>query len=262
MSKRSILISKYRDSLTTRRSLPDARDYLYGKLSEQIQPKVDLREWDSPIEDQYLLGSCIGNAIANAYEIMTNLEAPDQFVELSRLYIYYNSRLYDNTVNEDVGATMRDGIRATKEYGVCKEELWPYDVTKFNVKPTQECYDDGSTRTIKNYRRVQDTREVLDALSNYKPVVIGVEVFEDFLYLDETNSVIEMPDIYEPSIGGHAMTIIGYDVDRRQYLVKNSFGSEWGDAGYCWMPFRYLTMYGFDNWIFDIHLLSSSIIAD
>ena len=95
-----------------------------------------MRKWDSVIEDQGDLGSCVGNAITNAYELQVRYLYPDKFVELSRLFVYYNSRLFDNSVDEDVGATVRDGLKAAQIYGICSEKLWPYDIKKFKIKPT------------------------------------------------------------------------------------------------------------------------------
>ena len=213
-----------------------------------------MREWDSAIEDQGELGSCSGNAITNAYELQVKRLYPDKFTELSRLFVYYNSRLLDNAVMEDQGAYIRDSIKAVKKFGICSEQLWPYDINKFTVRPTDECYNDALSRVITSYRSLDTIDDVLHAVNDNKPVVIGITVYDSFNLVSKKNPVIPMPANYEKdSAGGHAMTIVGYDITNRQFLVKNSYGTDWGDRGYGWLPFDYLEAEGFEYWVFDIN---------
>jgi C1A family cysteine protease len=46
--------------------------------------------------------------------------------------------------------------------------------------------------------------------------------------------------------------MVGYRLPEQQFLAKNSFGTAWGDRGYCWIPFEYLEQHGYDRWVFDI----------
>lgn len=212
-----------------------------------------MREWDSLIEDQGDLGSCQGNAITNAYELQVKRLYPDRFVELSRLFVYYNSRLLDDAVMDDVGAYLRDGMRVVKKFGICSEKLWPYDVKKFTVRPTDECYADALARTITSYQSLETIDEVLQALNSNKPVVIGLTVYDSFNLVSKSNPVIHAPFDHETHTGGgHAMTIVGYDLNKQQFLVKNSYGTDWGDRGYGWLPFEYVETEGFEKWVFDI----------
>lgn len=214
-----------------------------------------MREWDSAIEDQGDLGSCAGNAITNAYEIMLLRQYPDKFTELSRLFVYYNSRLLDDTIDEDAGAYLRDGMKAIQKYGVCSEQLWPYDISKFNVKPTDECYADGLTRTISSYESLQTTDNIINALNLNKPVVLGVTVYDSFNEVTAIDPVVPLPTYYEKNKGGgHAVTIIGYDLPNRKFLIKNSYGTDWGDRGYGWLTFDYVEREKFEAWTFTINL--------
>lgn len=212
-----------------------------------------MREWDSVVEDQGDLGSCEANAITNAYELQVRFLYPDKFVELSRLFVYYNSRMLDNSELVDVGAYLRDGMKAVQEYGICSELLWPYNIKKFAVKPTDECYVDGLTRTITSYQSLTTIDEVLSAVNDNKPVVIGLTVYDSFNQVSKSNPVISGPKTTDLNTGGgHAMTIVGYNIPRQQLLVKNSFGKNWGDNGYAWLPFDYAESQGFEKWVFDI----------
>lgn len=235
-----------------RPSLPDNRDYVYERSDKPLRDAVDLREWASLVEDQSQLGSCSGNAVANAYELLVKKEKPDIFVELSRLFIYYNTRLLEGSLGTDAGATLRGSMKAAEKFGLCKESLWPYHIDEFDTKPTEECYADAKHRTIKNYQRIANVGDMLDALNNEKPVVFGVDVFEGFMYLNKDESTVYVPMYRSESLGAHAMSMEGYDLSKGVFLAKNSFGTNWGDQGYCWIPFEYISLYGFDMWIFDI----------
>lgn len=212
-----------------------------------------MREWDSPIEEQGHLGSCEGNAITNAYELQVRFLYPDKFVELSRLFVYYNSRLLDNSELEDNGAYLRDGMKAVKKFGICSEKLWPYNIKKFAIKPPNECYADALARTITSYQSLTTIDDVLYALNENKPVVIGVTVYDSFNDVSKSNPIINLPKSTERDTGGgHAMTIVGYDIPKKQFLIKNSYGRNWGDNGYAWLPFEYTEAEDFEKWVFDI----------
>lgn len=211
---------------------------------------MDLLQWVSPVEDQRDLGSCTGNALANAYELLVNKESPQEFADLSRLFIYYNIRRLDGTTATDSGGYLRDGIKAIKRYGICTEKLWPYNINKFDVEPSVAAYEDAKLRSIKNYRKLANIDDVLDALNNNIPVVFGITVFEDFDYITRRNPIVPMPRYNDPG-SGHAMCMVGYDIPKRLLMAKNSFGTKWGYEGYCWIPFEYFADHGYDMWVFD-----------
>lgn len=243
------LIRRYDEILPSRY---DSRDYRYSQRKLTISEAVDLREWDSGVEDQSTLGSCVGNAIASAYELMVRRLYPTQFVELSRLFVYYNSRLFDNTLRVDEGTYIRDGLRAAARYGMCTEKLWPYLPSTFDQQPTPECYVDGANRTVTRYETLYIIQEVLDALSDHKPVVTGMPLYSEFLQISPGEAVLAMPSRNAQPIGNHAVVVLGYDLAKQIFLAKNSFGTGWGDAGYFWIPFDYMERYVFERWCFDI----------
>ena len=239
-----------------KQSLHDDRDFIYKQEpGTPLSTQVDLREWDSIVEDQGHLGSCEGEALTNAYELMVKRESPEKFVQLSSLFVYYNSRLIEGEglVNEDTGAYIRNGLKSLQKYGVCSEKLWPYNIEKFDDRPTRECYEDALTRTIGAYQLLQTNTDVLHVLNSKKPVVIGMAIYDSFHDVNKMNSVIQMPRENEKSLGGHAMCLVGYSLKYQQFLAKNSYGTDWGNQGYCWIPFDYLSEYGWERWAFDIN---------
>jgi C1A family cysteine protease len=240
---------------SVRASRYDRRDRIYRPKLQPIRETVDLRPWASTIEDQQELGSCTGQAVAGAYELLLNKEYPDRFVDLSRLFVYYNARLIEGNVNEDQGAYVKDAIKATAEYGVCSEAIWPYRINQFNLVPTIASYEDAKKRKIKNYRKLTEFNDILDALNSNMPVVSAIQVYTSFDYLSRRNNyILETPSDSDNILGGHAVTLVGYDIPRQLVLIRNSFGPDWGVQGYFWATFDYVRNYFMDSWTFDIDL--------
>lgn len=231
------------------------RHYTFAR-TDSPRDRVDLRLWASPIEDQLHLGSCVGQAIVGAYELLVNKIDKAKFTDLSRLFVYYNARLLDNAQDEDVGAYVRDGIKAINKYGVCNESEWPYLIEKFSHAPSIQSYEDAQRRLIKKYYRIQNIEDIVDALNADSPVVSGMNVYNSFYELDNgRTTILPMPRGDEHLIGGHAVTLVGYDLPKQLFLARNSFGVDWGDNGYFWVPFDYVEQDFMDNWTFDIEFI-------
>lgn len=233
----------------------DWRDRYYNFAhSAALRESVDLRTMASDVEQQSNLGSCTSQAIVGAFELILKRDHPESYVELSPLFLYYNARLEDGTINEDIGAYPRDAIKAAKKYGICSEKLWPYDASKFSYKPTPECYADGMTRRVEKYYRLADINAITDALNAGNPVIAGIRVFDSFSQINENDLVLKMPNAGEEPIGAHAILFVGYDLNKKLILVRNSFGKDWGDQGHFWLPFDYCKQHLTDAWIIDIVL--------
>lgn len=237
-----------------RESSSNDNDLIYRNNETKLfRSTVDLREWDTLVEDQQSLGSCTSSALTSAYELMVKMDNPQNYVELSDLFIYYNARMDEGSTDKDAGIYLRSGLAAMKKYGICEESLWPFDLEKWDDKPSNEAYENAKKRNIKNYKKLISTYYITEVLNDNKPVVFGMEVYDSFMQLDDRINVVSFPSRKEKSIGGHAMCMVGYDLPRRIFLAKNSFGTDWGMNGYCWIPFDYIKQEGYDCWTFDIH---------
>ena len=229
----------------------DSRDFAYQLTSTPSVSSVDLRQYCSPIEDQGNLGSCTGNAVAGAIELLD--KRGGRTLDVSRLFIYYYERLLEGTVNYDSGAYIRDGIRATNKYGAPLESLWPYNINKFKTVPTQAAITDGAKRKVMLYERAADFNACIDALNNGFPVIIGFDVYSSF----ETTAVartgmMPYPNTSKESLlGGHAVLIVGYNNATQRFIVRNSWGTNWGDKGYFYMPYQVIqnTRMSSDFWV-------------
>ena len=229
----------------------DTRDVPYTVTNTPQANIVDLRPYCSAIEDQGNLGSCTGNAIAGAIELLDKRAGKN--LDVSRLYIYYYERLLEGTVNYDNGAYIRDGMRAVYNYGAPLESLWPYNISKFRNAPSQQAIADGVRRKVTSYQSVADHQGCLDSLAAGYPVVIGFSVYSSFeSAIVARTGVMPYPNISrERLLGGHAVLLVGYDKTRQVYIVRNSWGSNWGDRGYFYMPFQVIqnTSMSSDFWI-------------
>lgn len=223
--------------------LPDHRDFLYVQVLPvlvTLPPSVDLRPTCSPVENQGQLGSCTANALAGALEF---LERKDnvKFVDLSRLFIYYDERVLEHTIKSDSGAQIRDGIKTLAKQGVCPEKEWPYNIAKFAVKPTTACYKDALKHQINSYHRIVTLNEMKTCLADGFPFVFGFTVYESFESPEVAQSgVVNMPLSGERVLGGHAVLAVGYDDSQKRFTVRNSWGTSWGQKGYFTLPYEYL----------------------
>ncbi|MCC6397034.1 MAG: C1 family peptidase [Bacteroidetes bacterium] len=223
--------------------LPDQRDYLYRVRHPEVPAlpsSMDLRPHCSPIEDQGALGSCTAQALVGAMEFLENKDGVP-FKDLSRLFVYYNERVLIGTTGWDSGATLRDGIKTLAKQGVCSEKLWPHIISRYKRKPKKSCYTEGLDHQITLYERLLSVEEMLGCLADGYPFVFGFSVYESFEFGDvATTGVAVMPEPDERLLGGHAVLAVGYDASAQRFLVRNSWGSRWGQRGYFTMPYAYL----------------------
>lgn len=201
--------------------------------------------------DQGALGSCTANAISFAYAFDEIKQKNKEQFLASRLFIYYNERMMEGTTETDSGAQIRDGIKSINQYGVCDEHHWIYDPTKFAIKPPAELYDEAKLSKSVSYASINlsddNTKEKIIAhlkrtISSGFPIVFGFTVYESFeSYEVATTGIMPMPSPYEQVMGGHAVCAVGYDDSKQSFIVKNSWGSDWGINGYFYMPYDYIS---------------------
>ena len=225
--------------------LPDHRDQLYAaplEVARVLPAKTDLRPQCPPVYDQGELGSCTANAIAGAIEFDRLKQKLADFTP-SRLFIYYNERVMEHSVDSDSGAQIRDGIKSVAKLGDCAEAEWPYVIAKFKTKPPKACYADAFKYKIVSYERVAQTlTQLKGCVALGYPFVFGFSVYESF----ESAQVAKtgharLPGAGEAFIGGHAVAGVGYDDAKQWFIVRNSWGTRWGMKGYFTLPYAYVT---------------------
>jgi len=189
--------------------------------------------------------SCTANAIVAALEY-DEIRQGQHEAPLSRLFLYYNERAAEDTIDSDAGASIRDGIKVVNRLGVCLESTWGYDTRRFADEPSNAAYVEASRYRSVAYRRVpRGTIPLRAALAAGFPVVFGFSVFESFESGEVANTgVVPMPERGEQMLGGHAVVLVGFDDASQRFLVRNSWGTGWGMDGYCTMPYEYLAHRG------------------
>jgi C1A family cysteine protease len=226
--------------------VPDHRDHLYAAPVVHLKAlprSADLRQGCPPVYDQGELGSCTANAIGAAIQFGRRKQKlkPDWIP--SRLFIYYNERAMEHSIQSDNGAQIRDGIKSVAKLGDCPETEWPYVITKFRDKPTAGCYKDAAKYQALSYQRVpQVLNQMKGCLASGYPFVFGFSVYDAF----EGDAVaksgeLDMPGPKEKLLGGHAVLAVGYEDKTQRFIVRNSWGSKWGKKGYFTMPYAYLS---------------------
>lgn len=244
-----------RGALTQRsgRSRSSSRTMLLS-AARTLPPKVDLRPLCPPIEDQKSLGSCTANAAIGLMEYLQMQSGESRRVDLSRLFLYKTTRRLMG-VKGDTGAYIRTTIKAAASFGVPPEQYWPYHITKFDVEPDAFLYSFAANYKSLNYTRLDQKnfsgKETLDAvkrtLADGFPVVFGFTVYSSM----GGDADIPYPGANDREDGGHAVLAVGYDDDRPvingasanargALIIRNSWGTAWGDEGYGYLPYDYV----------------------
>lgn len=210
-----------------------------------LPPKVDLRDSGllDAVYDQKNLGSCTGNGLAAAINYLLRFQKLEPLLpNPSRLFIYWNERFEENTIDSDSGASIGDGCHTLETYGVCSETMWAYDVDKFKNKPINEAFAEAKNNTLLQFNTCNTLMDMKHSLASSLPVVIGIMIYESFESAEVAKTgIVPLPDTTKESVlGGHCMICVGYDDDRQSIIVRNSWSDSWADNGYCYIPYQYL----------------------
>uniref|UniRef100_A0A1X7SZ67 Peptidase C1A papain C-terminal domain-containing protein n=1 Tax=Amphimedon queenslandica TaxID=400682 RepID=A0A1X7SZ67_AMPQE len=220
---------------------------------------VDLSHYVQHVYNQENLHSCTANALCAAYGM--DLKKQSQtiaggyyYFNPSRLFLYYNTRESEGSQSKDSGASIRDTVESMNGKGVCKESDWPYTVTRFNQKPPQSAYAAAVGNNLCVYERLyQDIDQFRACLKDNCPFVFGFKVYASFHNISGPKYTMQMPKAQERDnkpLGYHAVVAVGYNDTKQHIKVLNSWGSDWGDNGYFYMPYQFIEnrFFCFDFW--------------
>ena len=246
----------------------DRRDYTFGADSadnvsrsyswrvDLLPNRRDLRKNTGKVEHQLQYGACSGNAICSALECL--LEQNGKFQDLSRLFVYYNSRnkISGDAAVTDCGANLQIAIAECTTRGVALEAIWDYS-SPVNKRPSEQAYADAENRKIHRYERLGNgvdlLADILVSLTNRIPVLFGLHTAKPFQTL--YGALNKHTESYNPGkidtgsqdyLGAHGLLIVGFDRTRREFIVENSWGNYWGDRGYAALSFDNVLENGFD----------------
>lgn len=235
-------------NLNWKRQPEDNRDFILKKslkIESIILPALFELPLQIPIYDQGQLGSCTANSGCACFRFESAQVLGNFGFDPSRLFLYYNTREIMGTVGEDSGAYIRDTFKALNKKGVSWESSFPYIENKFTQTPTNEAYNEGSKNIAIRYASIpQNETSIKQTLFAGGAISFGFDVFNSFMGEWEHNGgLMPIPGTNESLLGGHAVTIIGWDdtsFGSPYFLIQNSWGTTWGNMGKFWMPASYL----------------------
>lgn len=214
-------------------------------LQENYEPKVkpknsvDLRQMFTEVKDQGRLGTCSVFSLVAIYEYI--LKKSKREHDLSERFVYYNV-LNDSGCMNDEGSSLYSVVESITKYGTCLEEYCEYDIAQYQIRPSVDAYANAETHKIKCAKNVKiDHNDITSALSEGYPIAISLKIYDSFA--DNNSGFVFRPseeEIEEGKYGNHAMVICGYSKDDKVYIVRNSWGKDFGDNGYCYIPFSYI----------------------
>ena len=208
------------------------------------------------VEDQGQTSSCVANAVAGAYEYAVKRATQENY-DVSRLFVYYNARWANKEQDEDAGSIIQYAMDGLQKFGACAETTWPFKKELLLQKPNQTSYKQGADGRVKEMRQVPVTLEAWkQCLAEGLPIVFGCVLFDSFDDCENRGGVVPMPNPQEltrKEHGGHSMCCVGYSDVEGVFIIRNSWGKDWADQGYCYMPYNYLMNPKFndgDCWVF------------
>lgn len=246
---------KHQHKFTLKHDKVDPRDFkVSAKRLAAIGPlpsSVDLRPVSPPIYNQGRVGLCFAHAGCRCFD-MEFYRHTQKFETPSRLFLGIVTRNDEGTLNQDAGATMRGTCKAMVKYGIPPESSMPYETSKMFQMPPQQLIVEAEKYQTTSYYSIPagNIDMVKQAVAGGFAVMFGAAIYASFESQEISKTgMVSMPKANEQSLGGHALTVVGYDEAKQAFLVANSWGEEWGLAGYCWMPYDYFSALVWDLWV-------------
>lgn len=214
-------------------------------MSVEVNLRTDVRS----IKDQGRRGTCVACAVTVAHEM---IRAED--IELSVEFIHWASKQRDGLSKMVEGTTLAAAKTALHEDGQPPETTWPYDECRdqwlVSYQPPSVASIEAKRRLLTGGHEITPGAvAVRDALDRDQPVVLGVRLHASWYSVD-SDGVISMPANGERDFGGHAILIVGYrDND---FIIQNSWGSDWGKDGLAYLPMDYVDSFGISAWAFTL----------
>lgn len=219
----------------------DKRDYKFSErftLPPTLPDKADINSLIPEVWDQGDRGSCVFHG--TGMNVLYVSREQKREIDPSRLFLYYITREFEGSLNEDSGAYVRDAFKMLNKVGVCKESTWPYSKDMF-MKPSDIAYKEATQTLGIQYHKLNNTSisELQSCIALGKPFVMGFTVYKSFM--GNWKDTMPLPKKGEQMLGGHCVIAVAYDNSKQAFRMKNSWSKDWKDNGYFWMPYSFIT---------------------
>ena len=211
------------------------------------------------------MGSCTAHAGVGLYEYYEK-RAFGHYIDGSRLFLYKATRNLLGFKGDD-GAYLRSTMGAMTLFGIVPEKFWPYNEHRFNDEPTAFIYSYAQNFQALLYYRLDgpgiSNTSLLESIKDYLrkglPMIFGFTCYSSLDLADDGK--IPFPDKDENVEGGHAVMAVGFDdnmkiinpgnpkiITQGAIMIRNSWGVDWGEQGYGWLPYEYVLKGLADDW--------------
>ena len=211
-----------------------------------MQKAVDLRHALGPVRNQGpLRGTCVSFALTAAHEHQRIIPSPGQ---LSIETLYWGAKQHDGLSGQ--GTTFQAADTALQSWGQPLEELWPYDPLRTDVdasyQPPPAAVESSNCWTAKLIEIAPTINAIEEALDRGFVVSIGIPTWPGLLR--PVGSQLQNPKSADLDGELHAVTVVGYRLDTAEILLRNSWGSMWGDHGHAWIAHQFLDDHAISAW--------------
>lgn len=211
---------------------------------------TDLRPYCSPVANQGAFGSCTSFATVKGLQEYL-LKKAGRYQPQAPAFLWYQSRRQIGKKSEDTGVPTEFAVKMLDSYGTVSESEFPYleeskqkDETARLAFLTRQPSSDQvaeakKNRLISGYKLVTKLSAVRKSLSEGMPVVVAMRVYSNMSKTPKSG-LLPMPTAADTFEGGHAVLAVGYDNKKKVLIIRNSWGTDWADGGYFYMPYEYL----------------------
>jgi C1A family cysteine protease len=227
----------------------------FSLLGQTVPASASVQQYCLPVRHQGLVGACTAFAATALVETILNKEnlfPGNKVSPLSPKYFYYMERvlgakkgdLDPKAPKRDTGAPAHLAAQTINTFGMLPEQDAPYVGDKQILAYEASAAEQAAAKLFKVKRavKIMTLQGMKSSLANGRPFMFGFKVYPSFMTRTTARTgEMMMPVSGERFSGGHAVLAVGYDDKKQAFLVKNSWGQGWGQAGYFWMPYTFFT---------------------
>ena len=229
--------------------LPEVSRLVAAGCSTFLPEVVDNSDGLPPVGDQGGEGACAAWSIgyycktySEGKEHGWSVTQPDH--QFCPAYIYNQGR-----IPEDGGMYLQDAYHILQELGCATLATMSYSPGDFRSWPLEKAYAEAIEYRIERYVWIGTSETggmgaVKEHLARGGIGTLGIKIYANFQSISKYENTYCLADRSGPELGGHAITVVGYDDSRPThdgvgaFRCVNSWGPWWGDGGFLWISYQ------------------------